>query len=122
MNYSQRPFYMLLSVQQWLTIVLDLVLAGMAVILVAITTSLRDKFTPGEVGVALNLVLTFNQSLVQTINSWTQLEISIGAVSRVQQFAKTPSECRTSAANAAASHGWPREGTVVFDRVTAGYG
>ncbi|KOC10592.1 putative sulfonylurea receptor/ ABC transporter [Aspergillus flavus AF70] len=122
MNYSQRPFYMLLSVQQWLTIVLDLVLAGMAVILVAITTSLRDKFTPGEVGVALNLVLTFNQSLVQTINSWTQLEISIGAVSRVQQFAKTPSERRTSAANAAASHGWPREGTVVFDRVTAGYG
>ncbi|GMG15993.1 unnamed protein product [Aspergillus oryzae] len=97
------------NVQQWLTIVLDLVLAGMAVILVAITTSLRDKFTPGEVGVALNLVLTFNQSLVQTINSWTQLEISIGAVSRVQQFAKTPSERRTSAANAAASHGWPRE-------------
>ncbi|KAB8206354.1 P-loop containing nucleoside triphosphate hydrolase protein [Aspergillus parasiticus] len=122
MNYSQRPFYMLLSVQQWLIIVLDLVLAGMAVILVAITTSLRDKFTPGEIGVALNLVLTFNQSLVQTINSWTQLEISIGAVSRVQQFAKTPSERRASVANAAASHGWPREGTVVFDRVTASYG
>ncbi|PIG85348.1 sulfonylurea receptor/ ABC transporter [Aspergillus arachidicola] len=122
MNHSQRPFYMLLSVQQWLIIVLDLVLAGMAVLLVAITTSLRDKFTPGEIGVALNLVLTFNQSLVQTINSWTQLEISIGAVSRVQQFAKTPSERRTSVIKTTASHGWPREGAVVFDRVTASYG
>ncbi|KAB8069667.1 hypothetical protein BDV29DRAFT_182362 [Aspergillus leporis] len=46
-------------------------------------------------GVALNLILTLNQSFVRTIQSWTQLETSIGAVSRVRTFQKnTPSEAK----------------------------
>jgi ABC-type bacteriocin/lantibiotic exporter with double-glycine peptidase domain len=42
-NASQKPFYTLLCIQQWLNLVLDLLVAAMAVILLVIITSLRDK-------------------------------------------------------------------------------
>lgn len=94
-NHSQRPFYALLCLQQWLTLVLNLVIAAMAVIIMAIATCLRDQFSAGGMGVALNMVLSLNQILLEAIQAWTQLETSIGAVSRVHSFQKdTPCEDR----------------------------
>lgn len=120
---SQRTYYMLLSLQQWLAFVLDLLVALMAVVIVVITTCLHGKFSPGEIGVALNLVLTFNDALAQAITSWTQVETSIGAVTRVQHFrSTTPTEHRQGATETLLSvHDWPSQGAVVFHQVTACY-
>ena len=114
---------MLLSIQQWLSFVLDLLVALIAVVIVVITTCLHHKFNPGEIGVALNLVLTFNDALAQAITSWTQVETSIGAVTRVQQFQDTtPTEHRQGVTEVPQSvHGWPSRGAVVFHQVTACY-
>jgi ABC-type multidrug transport system fused ATPase/permease subunit len=121
-NNAQRPYYTLLSIQEWLACILDLVVAVMAVILVSITTFFSTKFTPAEIGVGLNLVLTFNSALAQAITSWTQLETSMGAVDRVQQFRDTtPSEHRPWG-RPAPPHDWPNQGVILFDRVTACHG
>lgn len=45
LNESQKPVFMLYCVQQWLTLVLDLVVGVIAVILVAMVTSLKDDFS-----------------------------------------------------------------------------
>jgi ABC-type multidrug transport system fused ATPase/permease subunit len=123
LNRSQKPFYMLMCIQQWLALVLDLVVGVMAVILMAITTSFKHKFTPGSVGVALNLVLSFGLYLNLCIRSWTQLETSIGAVSRVKSFvADTPSEDRhLNDAEWVPQQEWPSQGAIVFEKVTATY-
>ncbi|KAJ5524996.1 ABC transporter [Penicillium frequentans] len=99
---SQKPFYMLYCIQQWLTLVLDLITGTMAIILIAITTSLRDHFSGGSIGVALYMIMTLNQALAQLINYWISMETSIGAVYRVKTFLQdTPSEsdhaCSTEA-------------------------
>lgn len=109
LNHSQKPFYMLFCTQQWLALVLDLVVGAIAVILVGITASSKDSFSGASIGVALNLILTFNQSLTQAIKSWTMLETSIGAVSRVQSFVQnTPSENnRQSSSQSVPGHDWP---------------
>ncbi|KAJ6072100.1 hypothetical protein N7499_010114 [Penicillium canescens] len=121
-NTSQRPYYSLLSIQKWLAFVLDLVVAVMAVVLVSIATFFNDKFSPAEIGVGLNLVLTLNDALTQAISSWTQLETSMGAVKRVQQFQDTtPSEHRPWVVTPSL-HNWPSRGVIVFDQVTAFYG
>jgi ATP-binding cassette subfamily C (CFTR/MRP) protein 1 len=121
LDFSQKPFYMLFCIQQWLTLVLDLIVGAIAVILAASTTSFNDNINVATIGVGLNLVLTFNQDLGQTIISWISMETSIGAVSRVQTFVQdTPSEerqvCRLLPEN-----GWPSRGLVKFENVTAGY-
>jgi ABC-type multidrug transport system fused ATPase/permease subunit len=110
-----------LSIQKWLAFVLDLVVAVMAVVLVSIATFFNDKFSPAEIGVGLNLVLTFNDALAQAISSWTQLETSMGAVKRVQIFQNTtPSEHRPWVGTSSL-HNWPSRGVIVFDQVTAFY-
>jgi ATP-binding cassette subfamily C (CFTR/MRP) protein 1 len=120
-NTSQRPYYTLLSIQKWLAFVLDLVVAVMAVVLVSIATFFNNKFSPAEIGVGLNLVLTFNDALAQAISSWTQLETSMGAVKRVQQFQDTtPSEKRPWVLTPSL-HDWPNRGDIVFDHATAFY-
>ncbi|RDW75794.1 hypothetical protein BP5796_06615 [Coleophoma crateriformis] len=120
LNESQKPVYMLYCIQQWLTLVLDLIVGAVAVILVAITTSMKHSFSAGSVGVALNMVLTFNSTLTRLVNMWTLLEMSIGAVSRIQSFVKdTPSEERVEVLDTAPC-GWPSRGKIDFMDVTAG--
>ena len=124
LDRSQRPVYLLLCIQQWLALVLDILVTILAVILVAIVVTWRDKFTPGQVGVSLVTVMSFSRSLAHLIRSWTSLETSIGAVSRIKQFRdntvpeeeelgifqpQEPPPC------------WPSAGLIQFENVMASY-
>ncbi|KAK0656433.1 ABC transporter [Cercophora newfieldiana] len=119
LNYSQRPFYMLLCIQQWLSLVLDLIVGALAVVLVAVATSTAGGLSPAALGVALVLILDFNMLLTQAIQAWTKLETSIGAVARVRQFVDdTPSEPLALAAPPAS---WPSSGAINFHKISASY-
>lgn len=121
LDYSQKPFYALFSIQQWLSLVLDMTACGVAVLIVAITTSYKSHFSAGSIGVALNLILVFSMQLNHLIKSWTSLETSIGAVARVKDFLEsTPSEERVDCAPVPIE--WPTSGSVEFKNLTAGYG
>lgn len=119
LDQAQRPFYMLFCIQQWLQLILDLILATLAVIIVAVATSPAKSLSAGALGVALVLILQFNSYLSQTIQSWTRLETSIGAVARVQRFVQeTPLE---PAGVTVPSPDWPPRGAVCFQNVVAHY-
>ncbi|KAK1752303.1 canalicular multispecific organic anion transporter 1 [Echria macrotheca] len=119
LDLSQRPFYMLFCVQQWLTLVLDLVAGALAITLVAIALGLTGALGPGALGVALVLTLQFNALLIQTIQSWTKLETSIGAVARVQQFVKcAPQE---KGGTSVSSVSWPERGAVELRHLNAAH-
>ncbi|KAL7658032.1 hypothetical protein ACMYSQ_004173 [Aspergillus niger] len=124
LNKSQGPFYMLYCIQQWLTLVMGLIVAALAVIIVATTTSLADQYNGAAVGVALGLILTFNSTLSSTLRSWTSLETSIGAVSRVQQFVQdTPREANNDLIGSVVPRALgPSQFTIEFDNITAAYG
>ncbi|KAJ5890223.1 P-loop containing nucleoside triphosphate hydrolase protein [Penicillium tannophilum] len=62
LNRSQRPFYMLYCIQQWLTLVMNLTVGAIALIIVSMATSLRSQYTGAAIGVALNLVLSLNDN------------------------------------------------------------
>ncbi|CCF45895.1 ABC transporter [Colletotrichum higginsianum] len=122
LNTSQKPHYVLACIQLWLALVLDLVVGVLALIIVAMATSLIDTFSPGAVGVSMVLVLGFNTSLAMTIKNWTALETSIGAVARVREFAETtPSEVRDLGDGGVPPSGWPLRGGITFENTTARY-
>ncbi|TPR04838.1 O-methyltransferase family protein [Aspergillus niger] len=124
LNKSQGPFYMLYCIQQWLTLVMGLIVAALAVIIAATTTSLADQYNGAAVGVALSLILTFNSTLSSTLRSWTSLETSIGAVSRVQQFVQdTPREANNDLMGSVVPRALGHSHfTIEFDNITAAYG
>lgn len=54
---SQRPYYLMFCIQNWLQLVLDLISGGMAVIVVALALNSRHWTSPGLLGIALNNLL-----------------------------------------------------------------
>ncbi|KAJ3495551.1 hypothetical protein NLG97_g3315 [Lecanicillium saksenae] len=90
LDLSQKPFYGLYSVQQWLQVVLDLFVAALATLLTALVLFVTKKRTSGSVGVALVNLLSFNTSLTQLVTYWMQLETSLGAILRTREFVTNP--------------------------------
>ncbi|EAL91343.1 putative ABC multidrug transporter [Aspergillus fumigatus Af293] len=118
---SQIPIYTLYCVQQWLQVVLDMMVAVLVVILIAVFVFWPGMYTPGSVGVALNIVITFSTGLASLIKNWTMMETSIGAVARVRAFVRdTEPECPTPAP-AMPPPGWPSAGAIEFRDVRATY-
>lgn len=83
LDVTQKPFYMLFYIRQALKLALDFMIMLLAVILVAVVTALKDRFSAGEIGVALNLIISISQNLNTAIEAWIEIEISLGAVARV---------------------------------------
>lgn len=54
---SQKPYYLMFCIQRWLGLVLNLIVAAVAVIIVSLALSLKGTTTVGLLGVSLNSVL-----------------------------------------------------------------
>ncbi|KAI0802884.1 hypothetical protein GGR55DRAFT_401608 [Xylaria sp. FL0064] len=122
LNHSLRPDFYLLSLQRWLDVVLDLLAAAIATVVVSAAVSLRDQTTGGQVGVALNILILANTTLLRLVESWTTLEISLGAVSRLMILeSTTPSETQNEECWQPPS-GWTSDGRIEFQNITASYG
>jgi hypothetical protein len=113
---------MLLCVQRWLNLVLDLMVTALAVIVVALAVNLKSTTAAGLLGIALNNVFGFNKSISTLVTSWTSLETSLGAVARVKTFAEmTPSENKPGE-NCEPPSEWPASGSIEINCVSATYG
>lgn len=114
---SQRPYYMLFVIQRWLILVLDLSVAGIAILLVILSVFVRGT---GPIGVSLVSLITFSQQLSELINFWTSMETSIGAVTRIRNFQKVPSE-DLPGEEVVPRTDWPSEGHIAFQNVSICY-
>ncbi|KAJ9136431.1 ABC multidrug transporter [Pleurostoma richardsiae] len=118
---SQRPFYLLLMVQQWLTLVLDLVVAALAVLVAGLAVRLRASVSVGLTGVALVQLISFAETLKTLIQFWTSLETSIGAVARIKNFSEDTPDERLPGETADPGEQWPAAGRVEIRGVSASY-
>uniref|UniRef100_A0A093VGM0 Canalicular multispecific organic anion transporter 2 n=1 Tax=Talaromyces marneffei PM1 TaxID=1077442 RepID=A0A093VGM0_TALMA len=118
---SQRPFYLLFAVQRWLTLVLDLVVAGIATILIILVVELRGSISAGYVGVALFNIIQFSQSIKLLITFWTNLETHIGSIARVKIFNEAVKSEDLEPENRPVPPAWPSQGAIEFNGVSAGY-
>ena len=119
---SQKPYYLLLCVQQWLGLVLNLVVSVLAILLVGLAVALRDTASPALMGVALVMMISLGQTITGLVQSWTNLETSLGAVARVKAFQEeTPIEKTLQRNTINPSHSWPPQGGIEFENVSVKY-
>ncbi|KAK1984403.1 ABC transporter [Colletotrichum cereale] len=122
LDNSQRPSYLLTCLQRWLTFSVDMVIAVIAIVLIALVTTLREQIGPGFIGVALTNVLSFSDTVKAIITSWVTLEVSLGAVARVRNFTLTTRPEGGSEVHLAEPEGeWPSRGAVEVCGATASY-
>lgn len=122
LDQSQIPSYHLQCIQRWLVFVLDMIVAGLVIVTMGLAVALRTKVNPGFLGIALIQLMTLSHELTGIVQSWTMLETSIGAITRIKDFAeKTPDESAPEETDAPTAD-WPSRGTLKFENVFATYG
>jgi hypothetical protein len=70
---SQKAHHLLLCLQRWLQVLLDLLVAGLVVLLLVIVVQLRASINPGLVGLGLLNIMSINVNLAGLIEQWTVL-------------------------------------------------
>ncbi|KAH6979576.1 P-loop containing nucleoside triphosphate hydrolase protein [Fusarium venenatum] len=119
---SQRPFYLLMIVQRWLVLVLDLTTAALALLVVGLAVRLRGDVDVGLTGVSLVQLISLSETVNMLIQFWTSIETSIGAVARIKQFAEDTGEENLLGETQEPPSQWPDKGAIQFSNLTASYG
>ncbi|KAG8170280.1 hypothetical protein KVR01_001025 [Diaporthe batatas] len=118
---SQRPSYFLGMAQQWLLLVNNLMVAGLATALVTLSTLLRTT-SAGAVGVGLVSLISLGRILADMVRAYTMVEIALGAVARLASFVQETPQEREFPGPAGLSEAWPERGLLRIDNATASYG
>ncbi|KAJ5628297.1 hypothetical protein N7490_010525 [Penicillium lividum] len=116
---SQRPSYLLLMIQEWLNVVLDIIVTLLAV---GITTfAVRLHSNTAFTGAALYSLLSFGENLAGIVLFWTKLETSLGAIARLKTFNNTVKPEDRDGEDIHAPEDWPQRGVVELKGVFAKY-
>jgi ATP-binding cassette subfamily C (CFTR/MRP) protein 1 len=105
--------------QFWLSVVLEFVVAMIAVVVISLATQLRAG--AGFVGASLISLMQFGTLLAAIIRTWTQAEISIGAVTRLETFSKTIKNENADGAEKKPPENWPEHGVIEMRSISASY-
>lgn len=120
-EHSQRPEFLLLCLQRWLNVVLDLLAAGVATTAIVIAVVFREHVSGAQVGIALNIILVANTTLLKLVENWTIMEISLGAISRLKTLEKnTPLEGGANWSMEPPAN-WLSSAQIEFCDITAAY-
>ncbi|KAF3400200.1 Multidrug resistance-associated protein 1 [Penicillium rolfsii] len=121
LDISQSPVYLLMCLQRWLNVVLDFLIAAIAVALITWTVVFRGTATGTDIGIALNMIIAANTTLLRLVETWTTLETSLGAVARLRSVdQETPTEDQSSDYSDPSLR-WPEKGSLEIKHLSAGY-
>ncbi|KAH6658276.1 putative ABC multidrug transporter [Truncatella angustata] len=119
LHSSQRPAYLLLMIQEWLNLVLALVVMVMATILTTLAVQLHSN--SGFTGASMVTLMSFGENLSGIVMSYTKLETSIGAIARLKTFNDTVKPEDKDEEDLVPSEQWPDRGIVELKGVSASY-
>ena len=119
LDSSQRPAYLLAMIQQCLMLVLNLLVTILAVGLVSLATQLRTG--AGFTGASLISLMSFSELVTNLILSYTSLETSIGAVSRLKTFSDNIRSEHLPGEHLQPPMDWPQTGSMVLEHVSASH-
>ncbi|KAI4915033.1 hypothetical protein J4E90_005070 [Alternaria incomplexa] len=121
LDRSQRPHYLLLCIQRWLGLMLDLLTAVIATAVVALAVTVPSTSSASSLGLALLSILGFNGQLSTFVVAWTTIETSASAVFRCQNFEQTTPNEQSPLEIARPNQDWPADGKIVIQDLRATY-
>lgn len=120
LDESQKPYYQMFCAQRWLVLVLDLTVAGVALVIVGVALHVRNSSSPAAIGLAYLVLINFGATIAKLMQRFTEMEVALGSISRTRAFVEdTPREQQPKRSDVPAS--WPEKGKVEFRNVTAKY-
>lgn len=106
-------------IQNWLSVVLALVVMVIAVILVTLAVVLQSS--SAFAGASLFALLSFSDTLSGCILYFSRLETSMGAIARLEAFSRDVRSENRLEESVVPQETWPEKGVVVLQSVNASY-
>ena len=122
LDIAQTPHYNMQCIQRWLNLVLDLLVGTLAIMFISLAVGLKGTTSGGQVGIALNVIIAANTSLLRLVESWTQMETSLGAISRLKNFERDVLPEDKPGEDQEPPERWPAKGAIEFQGMSAAYG
>ncbi|ORY61431.1 putative ABC multidrug transporter [Pseudomassariella vexata] len=119
LDNSQRPAYLLVMIQRWLTLVLNFVVMGMAVLLTVL--AIKTRGSNGFTGGAMVTLMQFGESLSGIVIFYTRLETSIAAIARLKSFDANVKPENRDDEDIIPAEDWPQRGDIELKGVSASY-
>lgn len=89
--------------------------------MITIAVAFRARVSGSQIGIALNIMLVANTTLLKLVRHWTTLEISLGAVARMNTLEKTTPLEGGESDTSEPSSSWPSKGQIEFKDVNVSY-
>jgi ATP-binding cassette subfamily C (CFTR/MRP) protein 1 len=121
LDNSQRPAYLLTMIQGWLIFILNLVIAVIAILVVVLATQIKSTTRIGFTGASLITLMSFGGFISGLIVTYTQLETSIGAISRLKSFSEKVGQESLPGEDIVPPQWWPSSGAIEIRGVSASY-
>ena len=112
--------YLLVMIQQWLNLVLNMTVAVLAIIVITLATQLRTT-SSGFTGAGLVSLMSFGQMLTSLVHTYTLLETATGALSRLKSFSETVKSENLDDETVIPGVQWPSNGAIEIKGVSAVY-
>ncbi|KAK4687233.1 hypothetical protein P7C73_g2882, partial [Tremellales sp. Uapishka_1] len=125
---SQHPAWLLMAIQKWLELALNLCVLVVNTLLVVVAVVNRHSVSAGILAVALTEAAVMTQQLGHVVVQWTEVEMCITSVERVQEYIELPPQEAPSAARISPTPSkmlpnskWLERGGIQFSHVSARY-
>lgn len=100
---------------------MDLIITALALVVVGVIVALRDTISPGFSAVSLTQIISITGYMKLLIMFWTQLETSLGAVMRIQQFIQDNPKENSLGTERTHPPDWPKSGSISVRDATVVY-
>ncbi|MEJ1287069.1 hypothetical protein NN561_018084 [Cricetulus griseus] len=114
MDENQRVSFPRLVADRWLAANLELLGNGLVFVATMCAVLSKAHLSAGLVGFSISAALQVTQTLQWGVRSWTDLENSMVAVERIQDYAHIPKEAPWRLPTCAARPLWPSGGKIEF--------
>lgn len=121
LDETQKPYYYLLAVQQWLASVMGLLTLSAATCVVSLALTYKKSTSPSAMGLAMLSLISFSDFTGYTVRFFVAMENTFGAVGRIKDFVRnTPSEQDDESCEDVPDQ-WPGSGQIHLNSVSTVY-
>ncbi|KAG2004754.1 ATP-binding cassette transporter [Coprinopsis cinerea AmutBmut pab1-1] len=120
LDYQNRAYYMMITIQRWLAVRLDLIGNLLLLGIVLFAAGFRNSVNPARIGVVLTYTLSITQFFSEMVAQYAQIEQNMNAVERVLHYADLPSEGERQTSQDPPPS-WPEKGEIEFKNVELAY-
>ncbi|KAF1319123.1 Abc transporter c family member 5, partial [Globisporangium splendens] len=118
---NNRAWFAETVTAQWFGVRIQLLGAGVVIVVVSALVYLRKSLSPGLVGVAFTYALSVDTRLARLVQTWSSLEIGMVGPERILEYASIRPEGNANALAIDPPVEWPRRGSIKFENVVFSY-